>query len=103
MLIKLKKAQATAEYAILFAIVISAAMGVQTYVKRALQARMYDAANDFVNNTNGTTFQWEGVSGSKTTTDQYSNRYFTEDFNNTTMPYTYNETMGSNYTSSTTK
>ncbi|MBU1113480.1 MAG: class III signal peptide-containing protein, partial [Candidatus Omnitrophica bacterium] len=43
MLIKLRKAQATAEYAILFAVVIGAAMGVQSYVKKAIQARIFDA------------------------------------------------------------
>ena len=98
MLIRLKKAQATAEYAILFAVVIGAAMGVQSYVKKALQARIYDAANQFITDTNGTTLQWEGVSGTKTTTNQISNRYFTENVEADT-PYTYNETMSANYTS----
>lgn len=103
MLIRLKKAQATAEYAILFAVVIGAAMGVQTYVKRALQARIYDAANQFVEQTGGTTYQWDGVQGTKTTTGQHSERNFTEDPDNDETPYIYNEVMYQNYTSSTSR
>jgi len=99
MLIKLKKAQATAEYAILFAVVIGAAMGVQAYVKKAIQARIYDAANQFVNDTGGTTFQWQGVSGTKTISNQLSNRLFTENLESTTAPYVYNETVNADYTS----
>lgn len=99
MLIKLKKAQATAEYAILFAVVIGAAMGVQSYVKRALQARIYDAANEFVNSTSGTTLQWEGVSGTKNTHNQVSTRNFTEDINGTDYQYIYNEAMNATYDS----
>ncbi|MBU2044947.1 MAG: hypothetical protein KJ977_02625 [Candidatus Omnitrophica bacterium] len=98
MLIKLRKAQATAEYAILFAVVIGAAMGVQSYVKKAIQARIFDAANQFVDDTGGTTYQWDGVSGTKTTTGQSSNRYFTENVEADT-PYIYNESMTANYES----
>jgi hypothetical protein len=43
-LIKLRKAQSTAEYAILFALVIAAAVGMQTYMKRSIQAKMHDGA-----------------------------------------------------------
>jgi hypothetical protein len=103
MLIRLKKAQATAEYAILFAVVIGAAMGVQTYVKRALQARIYDAANQFIDQTGGTTYQWEHTSGTKTTTEQRSERHFIEDPENTDAPYIYNESMSQRYTSTTYK
>jgi len=92
MLIKLKKAQATAEYAILFALVVAAAMGVQSYVKRSLQARIYDAANDFVTATGGTTLQWHGISLDKTTTDQFSRSEFIEDYqNDPANPFTYNK------------
>ena len=102
MLSKFKKAQATAEYAILFAVVIGAAMGVQSYVKRALQARIHDAANQFIDKTGGTNYQWEGVAGTKTTTDQSSERYFTENIEADTQ-YTYNETMQANYESNMTR
>ncbi len=102
-LIRFRKAQATAEYAILFAVVIGAAMGVQTYVKRGLQARVYDAVNQFIDETGGTTQQWEHTSGSKTTYNQYSRRDFIEDPDNTETPYIYNETMSQRYDSNTNK
>ena len=44
----IKKAQNTAEYAILFALVIAAVIGMQTYVKRGIQARVADTSDDFV-------------------------------------------------------
>lgn len=98
MLIKLKKAQATAEYAILFSLVVAAAMGVQSYVKRALQARVHDAANDFVSATGGTTLQWHGVSLDKTTTDQFSRSEFVEDYEtNSNEPFSYNKTSSASY------
>jgi uncharacterized protein (UPF0333 family) len=98
MLIKLKKAQATAEYAILFSLVVAAAMGVQSYVKRALQARVYDAANDFVEATGGRTLQWHGISTDKTTTDQESTQEFIEDYEgDPDNPFTYNKTQSGAY------
>ena len=69
MLIKIRKAQSTAEYAILFAIVIAAALGVQNRVRKALQARIYDATVDFVRETDGRTLQWESTESTKTTTN----------------------------------
>lgn len=74
MLFKPKKAQATAEYAILVALVVAAAMGIQNEVRRAIQARIHDAAIDFVKNTGGETYQYEPSSGTKTTKNQVSNR-----------------------------
>jgi len=38
-----KKGQNTAEYAILIALIIAAAVGMQTYVKRGLQGRIHEA------------------------------------------------------------
>ncbi|MBP7087755.1 MAG: hypothetical protein KBB01_00505 [Candidatus Omnitrophica bacterium] len=43
MLRKLRKAQSTAEYAILLSLVVAAALGMQHEVRRAIQAKMYDA------------------------------------------------------------
>ena len=40
-----KQGQSTAEYAVLIAIVIAAAVGMQTYVKRGLQAKYKDASD----------------------------------------------------------
>ena len=98
MLIKLRrKGQATAEYAILFALVVAAAMGVQSYVKRSLQARIFDAANDFVSTTGGTTLQWHGISSDKTTTNQISTKEFIEDYDNPEEPFSYNTQSASDY------
>lgn len=41
-----KRAQSTAEYAILIAIVIGAVVAMQVYVKRGLQARVRDVVDD---------------------------------------------------------
>lgn len=56
-----KKAQNTAEYAILIALVIAAAMAIQTYVKRGLQGRVHDAVAKYATDTStiGTTGQYE--------------------------------------------
>jgi len=43
MLMKLKKAQSTAEYAILISVIVGAALAMQVYIKRSLQAKMHDA------------------------------------------------------------
>jgi uncharacterized protein (UPF0333 family) len=54
MLIKLRKkskAQTTAEYAILLGLVIAAAVAMQVYVKRGIQARMHDASRSLANQT----------------------------------------------------
>ncbi|MBN3040562.1 MAG: hypothetical protein JW867_05500 [Candidatus Omnitrophica bacterium] len=101
MLIKLKKAQATAEYAILFALVVAAVMGVQNYVKRSLQARIYDAANDFIDATGGTTLQWHGIQTDKVTTDQVQTKEFIEDYDNPEEPFSYDTKSSSDYRSVT--
>jgi hypothetical protein len=60
-LCKNKKAQNTAEYAILIALVIGAVVAMQTYAQRALQGRMRDASLKLVDETSniGTTSQYE--------------------------------------------
>jgi hypothetical protein len=45
-----KRGQSIAEYSILIALVIAAAIGIQTYVKRGWQGRAKDAADEFVGN-----------------------------------------------------
>jgi Flp pilus assembly pilin Flp len=42
--LKNKKAQNTAEYALLIALVVAGVIAMQTYAQRALQARIHDAA-----------------------------------------------------------
>lgn len=60
-LFKNKKAQNTAEYAILIALVVGAVVAMQTYAQRALQGRLRDAAVKFVGDTSslGETIQYE--------------------------------------------
>jgi len=43
MLIKLREAQSTAEYAILISVIVGAALAMQVYIKRSLQAKIHDA------------------------------------------------------------
>ena len=45
MLRRMRKAQSTAEYAIVIGLVIGAAVAMQIYVKRGLQAKMKDAVD----------------------------------------------------------
>jgi Flp pilus assembly pilin Flp len=53
-----KRGQSTAEYAVLIALVVAAVVGMQTYVKRGLQARMKDAGDDYITAL-GATKQYE--------------------------------------------
>ena len=56
-----KKGQNTAEYAILIALVIAAAVGMQTYVKRGWQGRMKDTSDDFVKGVQNAS-EWSAIS-----------------------------------------
>lgn len=47
-LLKNKKAQNTAEYALLISLVVAAVVAMQTYVTRALQGRMRDATAGYL-------------------------------------------------------
>jgi Flp pilus assembly pilin Flp len=60
-LIKNKKAQNTAEYAILISLVVAGIIAMQTYAQRALQARVRDASQHLANTTSnlGTSKQYE--------------------------------------------
>ncbi len=60
-LFKNKKAQNTAEYALLIALVIAGVVAMQTYAQRAMQARIRDAAMYMTNQTSsiGVTNQYE--------------------------------------------
>lgn len=60
-LLKNKKAQNTAEYAILISLVVAGIIAMQTYAQRALQARVRDAAQFMANQTSvlGGTLQYE--------------------------------------------
>ena len=69
-LLRNKKAQQTAEYAILIAFVIAAAMAIQTYVKRGLQAKVRDSVIKYTADT-----------AALGATDQYEPYYLTSNFN----------------------
>jgi Flp pilus assembly pilin Flp len=58
-----RKAQSTAEYAVLIALVVAAVVGMQTYVKRGVQARVKDASDDFTANISSATTwsDWAGM------------------------------------------
>lgn len=60
-LAKNKKAQNTAEYAILISLVVAGIIAMQTYAQRALQARVHDASVFLKNETSdlGKTLQYE--------------------------------------------
>ena len=60
-LLKNKKAQNTAEYAILISLVVAGIIAMQTYAQRALQARVRDASVYLASQTNGlgNTLQYE--------------------------------------------
>jgi Flp pilus assembly pilin Flp len=61
--LKNRKAQNTAEYALLIALVVAGVIAMQTYAQRALQARVHDAAiymvGSNVDNTIGNSTQYE--------------------------------------------
>ena len=60
-LMKNKKAQQTAEYALLISLVVAAIIAMQTYAQRTIQARIRDASSHLTDATNelGTTKQYE--------------------------------------------
>jgi len=77
-----RKGQNTAEYAILLALIIAAAVGMQTYVKRGLQSRLHDASTDFSAGVNDATNSgyWNdirstGVTTPPTLANQYEPKY----------------------------
>ena len=72
--LKNRKAQNTAEYALLIALVVAGVIAMQTYAQRALQARVHDAAVYMAGAGNG-------VLGSNT---QYEPYYLNSSYNSTT-------------------
>lgn len=59
--LKNRKAQNTAEYALLIALVVAGVIAMQTYAQRALQARVHDASTYMASQTNaiGSNQQYE--------------------------------------------
>jgi Flp pilus assembly pilin Flp len=60
-LMKNKKAQQTAEYALLISLVVAAIIAMQTYAQRTIQARIRDASTHLTSETSelGSTAQYE--------------------------------------------
>ena len=60
-LMKNKKAQQTAEYALLISLVVAAIIAMQTYAQRTIQARIRDASASLTSKTSdlGNTVQYE--------------------------------------------
>ncbi len=50
-ILRKRRGQSTAEYAIVIALVLGAVIGMQTYVRRGLQGRVQDASNSHLPNT----------------------------------------------------
>ncbi|MBI5415882.1 MAG: hypothetical protein HZA29_03605 [Candidatus Omnitrophica bacterium] len=74
-LLKNKKAQNTAEYAILISLVVAGIIAMQTYAQRALQARVRDAASYMKNE-----IVTADTTGSMGGTVQYEPYYLTTDY-----------------------
>ena len=70
-LFKNKKAQNTAEYALLIALVIAGVIAMQTYAQRSLQARMRDASQYLTK---------ESFCSQLTTVDQYEPYYLQSNY-----------------------
>jgi hypothetical protein len=75
-----KRAQNVAEYAILIALVVGAIIAIQTFAKRALQARVRDASKYMVDNTN---FGSQITGGNTYNTAQYEPYYQNSEYNTT--------------------
>jgi uncharacterized protein (UPF0333 family) len=69
---KFKKGQSTAEYAIVIGLVLAAAVAMQVYVKRGIQAKMKDASDAKIEATGGEDFGVNSVEGG-----QYDPDYIT--------------------------
>lgn len=72
-----KRAQNTAEYAILIALVVGGVIAMQTYAQRTLQGRLRDASVKFRDETNsiGNTLQYEPYyTNSATSVDKVSDK-----------------------------
>jgi len=68
------KAQSTAEYAILIGLIIAAAVGMQTYVKRGIQGRIKDTSDNYVTQLAADT-NWAGVTNGTTAAATLEGQY----------------------------
>lgn len=63
-ILRSRKGQNTAEYAILIALVVAAAVAMQTYVKRGAQARVKDSADDYIKSVT-TDPEWANITSTR--------------------------------------
>ncbi len=90
MLIRMKKAQSTLEYALIISVVVGALLAMQVYVKRGLQGRLRSAADELGEqyspgyttgtiSTTVTTTSTENLSSGVTTSNSSTNQNRSED------------------------
>lgn len=81
-LFKSKKAQNTAEYAILISLVVAGIVAMQTYAQRALQARVKDASGlmTSIKGDTASSSAWSGAGGSMNQTKQYEPYYLSSNY-----------------------
>lgn len=108
-LLRNKKGQSTGEYAILIGVIVAAAIAMQTYVKRGIQARLRDESHAFTGGISDTTTWQEWTTGNISTPNvnishQYEPEYIdsksTQDILADTENYTF-ETGGTTKREST--
>jgi len=80
-----KKAQSTVEYGILIAVVVGAAVAMQVFVKRALQAKQKDAADMFTSVSGTLSFDNGGIQTTLNSTSQYEPYYLSRHEETTTL------------------
>ena len=89
MIMKLRKAQSTAEYAVLFGLVVGAVLAMQTYVKRSLQAKIADSG-DYLTRVSGDP---AGIGQQIGTRKQYEPYYLAQQVSNTSKSQTKSTTQ----------
>ena len=99
-----KKGQNMAEYSILIALVVAAAVGIKLYVQRGIQARVHDQSDALVNQISGSDFS--AISNVAVTANkQYEPDYFSKQATTDTTQNTedYTLTKGGTTSKDTTK
>ncbi len=86
-----RRAQSTVEYGILIGVIVGAAVAMQTYVKRSLQARQKDSS-DLLTSMTGTV-DVGSVSGTLATTNQYEPYYLSRNQTDTLSVDTVNKAV----------
>ena len=101
MLIRIKKAQSTAEYAIILGVVVSAALAMQVYIKRGLQARAAAGVDAFTQPSFTMTESVTGATANFASISQYE-PYYAESQYQTQQASRSDISVGDNYTTNIT-